>query len=250
MWIAKIKGFDKDNIYGAKAIKNKISIHYYPISHYFENNKYFFIAVGIVEGSEKNVQAFFKDLKRDNNPSKNNRWVVNLETEGNFFVCITAHQKSIELSRYVHVDGSLVSWWRMDDLNESGDVVDYKHCYDNETEILTLNENGEEEWNVASSQRRDIEKLIDIGEKKYHLKLLGLKETKMKNIGILTLLPMLTEKQKKAYLLAVENDYYDYPRKIELKKLSRLMKISLSTYQAHLRKAERQLLPFIARKYF
>ncbi|OGJ20254.1 hypothetical protein A3K73_08280 [Candidatus Pacearchaeota archaeon RBG_13_36_9] len=229
MWIAKIKGFDKDNIYGAKAIKNKISIHYYPISHYFENNKYFFIAVGIVEGSEKNVQAFFKDLKRDNNPSKNNRWVVNLETEGNFFVCITAHQKSIELSRYVHL------------------FYNPKFIH---IDPAIINVNGEEEWNVASSQRRDIEKLIDIGEKKYHLKLLGLKETKMKNIGILTLLPMLTEKQKKAYLLAVENDYYDYPRKIELKKLSRLMKISLSTYQAHLRKAERQLLPFIARKYF
>ncbi len=40
------------------------------------------------------------------------------------------------------IDNSLVSWWRMDDTNQSvgtygAKVYDYKGCYDNETEILT-----------------------------------------------------------------------------------------------------------------
>jgi len=40
------------------------------------------------------------------------------------------------------LDGSLVSWWRMDDVNGSGDPSDYKHCYDNETEVMSLVEVG------------------------------------------------------------------------------------------------------------
>ena len=44
--------------------------------------------------------------------------------------------------------------------------------------------------------------------------------------------------------LAIKHSYYDYPRKIELEKLADIMKISYSTYQAHLRKAEKKLLPF------
>ena len=48
-------------------------------------------------------------------------------------------------------DGSLVGWWRMDDVNSSGDVTDYSgQCYDNETKILT--ENG---WKLFEDLNKD-----------------------------------------------------------------------------------------------
>jgi predicted DNA binding protein len=64
----------------------------------------------------------------------------------------------------------------------------------------------------------------------------------------MTLHPELTDKQKTAIELAIKNGYYEYPRKIELKKLAKIMKVSYSTYQAHLRKAEKSLIPFFFEK--
>jgi len=97
-------------------------------------------------------------------------------------------------------------------------------------------------------ERKDIEKLVKIGETKYKLKLLEFKQNKIKNLGYLTILPELTDKQKKAIELAIRSGYYEYPRKIHLEKLAKLSNLALSTYQAHLRKAERKLLPYIVSK--
>ena len=55
----------------------------------------------------------------------------------------------------------------------------------------------------------------------------------------------LTEKQKQAIHEAIINGYYNYPRKIDLEKLSKIMKVSRVTFQEHLRKAESKLIPQI-----
>jgi len=229
MWIAKLKGFDEGNIYSTKAKKHNVSIHYYPINHYLERNKYYFIAIGLLEGTEENINSFFKDLKREKKPSRNKRYVIRLEKNGNFFICVTAQTKSVELKRFVHL------YYNPKFIHISPAFID---------------RNGWEWWHIASLERKDIEKLIKVSEEKYRAKILSLKKGKVKNVGILSILPELTEKQKTAFLLAVKNGYYEYPRGIKLEKLAKIMKLSLSTYQAHLRKAERQLLPFIAIKYF
>lgn len=62
MWIAKLKGFDEGNIYASKTLKNNVSIHYYPTSHYLEKNIYYFIAVGVVEGGGKHTEI--KNLQK------------------------------------------------------------------------------------------------------------------------------------------------------------------------------------------
>jgi len=229
MWALKIRGFDKGNIYGSKTLKHQVSMQYYPINYYIEKSKYYFMAIGFVEGAEENINAFFKELKKDNKLSKNRRWVMKLETEGNFFICITCQNKSLEVKQFVRL------FYNPKIIHLAPAVIDTR---------------GYEERNMASINRKEIEKLIKISEKKYNAKVLSIKEMKIKNLGILSILPPLTEKQKRAYLLAVENGYYDYPRKIKLEKLAKLMKISLSTYQEHLRKAEFRLLPFISKKYF
>ena len=53
----------------------------------------------------------------------------------------------------------------------------------------------------------------------------------------------LTDKQKHAFDLAVEHGYYGIPKRTDLAKLSRMMKISLATYQEHLRRAESKIIP-------
>jgi hypothetical protein len=50
-------------------------------------------------------------------------------------------------------------------------------------------------------------------------------------------------KQREAVELAIQHGYYDYPRKVEVQELAKMAKLAFSTYQAHLRKAERKLIP-------
>lgn len=229
VWVAKLRGLDKTNIYGTKAARHKVSIHYYPANHYLEKGRFHFVAIGLVEGPEKNVSAFFEELGQDNKPCKDTRYVVKLEREGNFFVCVTAQSKTAEAQAYVRF------------------FYNPKFIH---IRPAVIRPDGHEEWNVASLEREDLEKLLKVGREKYRAELLSVRKTKIGNVGILSVLPNLTERQKTAFRLAAENGYYEYPRKIELSKLSRLMHISLSTYQAHLRKAEKGLLLPIFGRYF
>lgn len=229
MWVAKLRGLDKTNIYGTKAARHKVSIHYYPANHYLEEGRFHFVAIGLVEGPEKSVNAFFEELGQDNKPCKNKRYVVKLEREGNFFVCVTAQSKTSETKKHVRL------FYNPKFVHVSPAVI---------------RPDGYEEWNVASIEREDMETLLKISMEKYGGVLLSMKKVKIGNVGILSVLPSLTERQKTAFRLAAKNGYYEYPRKTELKKLSKLMDISLSTYQAHLRKAEKGLLLFIFGRYF
>jgi len=84
------------------------------------------------------------------------------------FVNVTANDSASNISTFIDFDNSLVGWWRMDDVNASGDVVDISgHCYDNETEILT--ENG---WKLFKDLNKE-EKVMTLdnetGEKEWQL---------------------------------------------------------------------------------
>ena len=73
------------------------------------------------------------------------------------------------------------------------------------------------------------------------------KKEKLKNFGFLTIFPELTKKQEEILNLALNNGYYEYPRKISLDKLTVLTKTSFSTIQEHIRKAENKILNFVIR---
>lgn len=227
MWIAKFKVFDEKNKLNIILRKNKVKLYYYPVNHYTKGNRYYFIAIGILNGLDKNKQNYLRDLRKLKT-AKTGRRLELLEVEGDFIVVITSHTINQETKLFVSTayNPSLIHY-----------------------QPIIWHEDGWEEWTIASAERKDIEKLIKIGEKVYDLKLLQFVQKKIKNFGFMTILPELTDKQKKAIELAMEHGYYEYPRKIELKRLAKMSKKSLSTYQAHLRKAERKLLPFVVKRF-
>ncbi|MFC1774989.1 helix-turn-helix domain-containing protein [Nanoarchaeota archaeon] len=55
----------------------------------------------------------------------------------------------------------------------------------------------------------------------------------------------MTTKQKRAFELAISNGYYDFPKRIDINKLAKMMGVSFSTYRAHLKKAESKLMRFV-----
>jgi len=68
-------------------------------------------------------------------------------------------------------------------------------------------------------------------------------QEKMDTIYFPKIMPELSHKQAEAFQLAIEHGYFEYPRKINLFGLSKFMKISVSTFQEHLRRAESKMLP-------
>lgn len=223
MWITKFRVFDERNELSMILRKNKVKLYYYPVNHYIKKGRYYFILIGLLDGNEVNKRDYIRDLKRLKNAKKGRRMEL-LEINEDFITLITSHTMNNEIKLFVRVayDPSIIHF-----------------------QPVIWHKDGWEEWVIASANRKNIEKLIQIWEKNYKFELIQLSEKKIKNFGFLTILPKLTTKQKKAINLAIEHGYYEYPRKIGLEKLAKLMRISLSTYQAHLRKAERKLLPFV-----
>ncbi|MFH0711811.1 MAG: LamG-like jellyroll fold domain-containing protein, partial [archaeon] len=84
-------------------------------------------------------------------------------------VNVSVSSLSSNVSGFVDFDGSLVGWWRMDDVNTTGEgalVEDISgHCYDNETEILT--ENGWKYFYDLSENEKVMTLNNETGEKEW-----------------------------------------------------------------------------------
>jgi predicted DNA binding protein len=221
MWVCKFRVYDEKHRIREAIEKNKIQAYYYPINHYIKKNRYFFVAVGIVREGNKN--KFYSDIKKLKK-QREGRKVDLLEREGDFFFIITSHTINEEEKRYVNLFYNPL-------------IIHIKP--------IIFHKNGWEEWEIVSLNRKPIEDIIKIGKKIYNLRLLKFRQEKIKNFGFLTILPELTDKQDKALKLALEQGYYNYPRKTNLCKLAKIAKLSFSTFQAHVRKAENRILSYV-----
>ena len=107
---------------------------------------------------------------------------------------------------------------------------------------MHVSKDGWEYWNVGCLDRKELMKIINASEKHYHGELLSLKEEKISSVSLINVFPNLTKKQKDCLEIAYKNKYYDYPRKINILKLAKSINRSYSTFQEHLRKAEKKII--------
>ncbi len=210
MWTAKIKINGEKALIGSRTKKFNVSVSGYPISFYEKKNGIYVYLIGFIFGNELNKKRFIDDLKKD-------KRVLYIEGKNDFFIGQIREPskfRQIYHHRIVHL------------------------------EPVMIKEDGSELWSIGSWNKQELINFIKLVKKTHNGELLKIKQEKIKNFSIISMQPELTLKQRTAIELAIRYEYYNYPRKIELKKLARLMNLSYSTYQAHLRKAEQKLLPF------
>lgn len=211
MWVAKIKFNGENAIIGSKCKQFNISISGYPVTNYHKNDCIHVYAFYFVFGDEENIKKFVRALKKDER-------VLYIECKDNFIIS-QIKEPQIYTKIYSH------------------EIIHLKP--------LVIGSDGIEFWTLGSWNKKSLSDFIEIIEKTHQGELLSIKNEKINNFFILSMQPELTYKQKKAVELAIINGYYEYPRKIGLKKLAKLLNLSYSTYHAHLRKAEQKLLPFL-----
>ncbi len=216
MWIAKVKIDGKSGSIGSRTKKYNVSISGYPISFHIKKNKIFIHLVGFIFGDKINKKRFLNDWKKD-------KKVLHLETTDNFVIA-----KIVE-------------------------PLDLLPMYSHKLIILKpilIDEQGFNLWCIGSWNKKHLIDFIKLVKIKFNGKLLSIKKEKIKDFSVLSLQPHLTKKQKQAIELATKNGYYNSPRKISVKKLAKIAKLSYSTFQVHLRKAEKKLLPFLFKKIY
>jgi predicted DNA binding protein len=223
LWTAKLRGYDPGNLLGERARRFKLTIHYYPINYYEQNGIFYFVAMGIVKGSPSNIRTCFLDLKKTV-ATKRNRYIVRLEVNKETFLSITAQKASVESRKLVRFF-----------YNPS--IIHIRPAI--------IHPDGHEEWEVCSFNKGDLEQIIRISEKLYNLQLMSLRRASVTNLHVVSASPCLSHGQKAALELAIKKGYYSYPRNIRLTDLARESGVSVSTFQAHLRKAENKVIPHL-----
>lgn len=212
MWIAKITVPSNPGMLVAPlAKKHKVSIMGYPLSFYENNSKFFSLNLSYILGDEKNKKEFLKDLKKDKRTIKLD--IIN-NTSGLSLMQQNPVMKILHDPLVIH------------------------------TKPVIIDKNGTNTWEIASWDRTKIMDIAKLAQSKIlGGKLVYIKNSKVNTITFKTLMPKLTSKQQRAIELAIEHGYYGYPRKITMEKLAKIMKVSYSTYEFHLRNAEKKLIP-------
>jgi len=214
MWVVRLK-IRHDCTIGSRCRKFNCTAYSISINSWAENNYEYTIQRHIIEGEEKNILKFLNDLKKDKRIKK-------LEISKNtvFFIEKRFNEKI------------------------PGSFYNPKMFY---IKPIFVDKDGFEYWELGSLEKRILTDFVKglTKQKEMELKIEKVEEVKLSNIYFPRLLPKLSEKQRRAFELAVENNYYKFPRKIGLKGLANAMNVSVSTFQEHLRKAEEKIMPSI-----
>lgn len=221
MWICKLK-WKHNCIIGRRCEKFKVKVVGYPIDMYEEKvngkKKQYYMHFQRIYGDDCAKKKFFNDLKKD-------KRLKYLEIEGNMFFF------AYEVSPY----GVPTSYYTKTTFFLKPVIVD---------------DLGYEHWEIASWRKESLMEFIKETKEKVKdledFKILKIEKTKLSEIYFPQILPELSEGQRRALEIASEEGYFNYPRKIELRDLAKMMKISLSTYREHLRRAEAKIIPGVS----
>ena len=214
MWIMKAKLRSEKFPLGGAAIKFNVDMTGYPLAYYKERKALYVTMVGFMLGKEKNKKALINYFKK-------RKELIYFEASGDFVIAVFKQSVSFEPiydPRLIRPNPAILS---------------------HEGYIL---------WELASWEKATLMKVFKFVKKHHGAKLLQLKKESITNIAVTGIVPKLTKKQKDALQLAIQHRYYDYPKKIGLVALAKKMKLSYSTFQAHLKKAEGKLLKYTSKR--
>jgi predicted DNA binding protein len=214
LWVAKIKYWHKGSLAIPYAKKYNITMLAFPMNTYIRGGQYHLTSGHIILGEQKNIQRYFNEIKK--HPK-----LKNVEISGNFIMySFDADLTDSHMQIYFTPEILLIK-------------------------PVMVKPEGYSYMEVATWRKKDLEEFIKRASKWVEIKISKIKKEEITDVFIPHLMPKITEKQKKAILLAYANGYYEYPKKTNIQKLAKLFKCSPSTFQEHLRRAEEKLLPFL-----
>jgi predicted DNA binding protein len=222
MWVLKLSLIDENGTFSWRNKKFKVKSHAIRTSHSIHNNKEYMSGMILLHGEENNKKQFIDSLKKD-------KAIKELEVEK-------------DLINFFYIKPLSLAQKREEKLFFNLELIFLKPVY--------TDENGVEIWEIGSWKREFLEKMLNSAEKNYHGKIISFKSLKLAESDILffSLYPRLTDKQRQAFLLAFQQGYYEFPRQAELKKLANMSNLSYTTYQFHLRQAEKKLMKSVVYK--
>ncbi|MBU0636515.1 helix-turn-helix domain-containing protein [Candidatus Micrarchaeota archaeon] len=113
-----------------------------------------------------------------------------------------------------------------------------------------LEEKGFQWWKVGSNKKENLLRFFERIKQQKGFATIELLSIKDKKIGLLSFskMPELDERDLEWWKKALQEGYYQYPRKASLEELSKKMGIPYSTLKDHLRKTESFLMRKIGRE--
>jgi len=213
MWVAKFKNWHKTCLIRLLCVKYKVTDYVYLLNSWYKGKKIYYTELHILDGEEENIDKFIIDLKKDKS-------IIKFEIDGNqIFTLNVLSGKNITTYSY---------------------IFDKRLIY---IKPVVQRIDGFEDWEIASWDKDALMKIVDIPD--FDMKLIYVKEIQGVNLFLPQIQPKISDKQREALNIAIKNGYYNFPRKNDLNKLSKVAKVSKQTFQENLRKAENKLIPFL-----
>ena len=214
MWKAIFEGKHDSCVIAPRCKKFNVTDFVYLVNAWEDDEGFYYSEAHILEGSEENKKKFIKDFKKEKSIQK-------IEMKGNFILTLEKNPK-----------------W----------MAAYMPLWDKriiQTKPVIQKTDGTEVWEMACWDKKPLMEILERLPKEFKIKLKSITEEKLDEIFLPSISPNLSEKQKNVINLAVEKGYYDFPRKINLDGLAKLVKLSKPTVQQHLRMAEKKVVPHL-----
>ncbi|MGV8162109.1 MAG: helix-turn-helix domain-containing protein [Candidatus Nanoarchaeia archaeon] len=209
MWIINITiPYNEKSYLGNIAKRNNISFCGYPHSYTMYSDHIRVLTSGYALGNPKDIKKAIIELKKE-------KRFIHMESHGNFFI--------LDIKQHIANKA----------LFQPGLLYPKPGITTNKGDYI---------FEIASWNRKT---LIDVFKMYAPLKgkLNWIQKKEIKAIQTITTSPNLTRKQKDALALAIKRGYYNYPRKIDIVQLAKEFKCAHSTFQFHLRNAEKKVMP-------
>src|SRR3989338_544315 len=204
MWNLKYKYKHNDCIYAPALKKCKVSVQFFHIGRYRKNKYVYTTAIQKLDGPGNGIRKYIKILKH-------NKKIMNVEQLSSSTIATLAKHR------------------RENCLYES--VYDPVFLH---PAPAYLDSDGFEIVELVCWSKKPLEVHISIlktSKTTEYFQILRFGERKLNDIFLVRLLPNLAPKQQLAIALAFREGYYEFPRRISLTQLAKLVKVSKVTFR-------------------